>query len=92
MSRHVDIVHTPYGDSSGRVVNDSLTDDLANKVLFQGTAMIRRSVWERVGDWLEIPDEKASNLDFWLRCHQKGYPFIRTCGYAVIVPDLAKIK
>ena len=92
MSRYVDVVHTPYGDTSGRIVNDSIMDDLANRELFHGTAMIRRSVWEKVGDWLEIPDEKASNLDFWLRCHQKGFSFVRTCGHAVIVPDLAKIK
>lgn len=92
MSRRVDIVHTPYGDSSGRIINDSLIDDLVNKTLFQGTAVIRRSVWENVGDWLETTDEKASNLDFWLRCHQKGYFFIRTNCYPVIVPDLAKIK
>ena len=92
MSRHVDIVHTPYGDTSGRIINDSIVDDLANRELFQGTAVIRRSVWEKVGDWLEIPDEKASNLDFWLRCNQKGCFFIRTNCYPVIVPDLAKIK
>ena len=93
MKRNVDVVYTNHMDEKTHQTHilSVVKEDMEKQGLIPDCCVLRKSVWEEAGGWLEGVDNVVSNLDFWNRYFNKNVVFAKN-EEIVIVPDLSSIR